>query len=211
VGEEARRQPRFGSFGFNRRGFAMQVSSRSSHRRAARFEEIALVHSGFMLNLARKLTGDESWAEDLYQDTYYKAFKSFHKFSGDAKCRAWLKRIMINTFINMYNRKQKVIFYYLDDSNFDRHQASPANKQPDDDIFDLETILREFVSDEVKKSLMLLPESYRTVVIMYDMLGWSYKEVARKVKAPMGTVKSRLFRGRIALKENLQQYYDEFT
>jgi len=58
-----------------------------------RFEKIALAHSGFMLNLARKLTGNEAHAEDLYQDTYFKAFRSFDKFSGESRCRAWLKKI----------------------------------------------------------------------------------------------------------------------
>jgi RNA polymerase sigma-70 factor (ECF subfamily) len=187
----------------------MQVSSTTSRAGIARFEKIALVHSGFMLNFARKLTGNETHAEDLYQDTYYKAFKSFDKFNGEAKCRAWLKKIMINTFINMYNRKQKVIFCQQDDDAFNQFQATPVKRQPDDDRIDQDSLLKEFVSDEVKRSLMLLPESYRTVVIMYDMLGWSYKEVARKVSAPMGTVKSRLFRGRTALKENLRHYYPD--
>lgn len=160
-----------------------------------------------MLNLARKLTGDISHADDLYQDTYFKAFRSFDSFNGESKCRAWLKKIMINTFINMYNRKQKVIFYYQDDESFNQFRATPTRRQPDCDRLNHDSLLREFVSDEVKRSLMLLPESYRTVVIMYDMLGLTYKEVARKVQAPIGTVKSRLFRGRTALKENLQHYY----
>lgn len=185
----------------------MQASSMTSRRNAARFERIALAHSGFMLNLARKLTGDETHAEDLYQDTYFKAFRSFDKFTGEAKCRAWLKRIMINTFINMYNRKQKVIFYYTADDEFDRFQASPTENEPYYDIPDTDSLLRELVNDEIRRSLMLLPKPYRTVVIMYDMLGFTYNEVARKVKAPLGTVKSRLFRGRNALKVNLQRYY----
>ncbi|UCC80019.1 MAG: sigma-70 family RNA polymerase sigma factor [Candidatus Zixiibacteriota bacterium] len=185
----------------------MQVSSQISGRNIARFERVALAHSGFMLNLARKLTGDRSHADDLYQDTYFKAFRSFDSFNGESKCRAWLKKIMINTFINMYNRKQKVIFCYQDDDSFNQFQAAPSGRQPDCEKVDHDSLLREFVSDEVKRSLMLLPESYRTVVIMYDMLGLTYKEVARKVQAPIGTVKSRLFRGRTALKENLQHYY----
>jgi len=188
----------------------MQVSSQTSRNSSVdRFEKIALAHSGFMLNLARRLTGNEAHAEDLYQDTYFKAFRSFDKFSGESRCRAWLKKIMINTFINMYNRRQKVVFCHQDDEVFSQFPAVPSENQPDCEKFDHDSLLREFVSDEVKKSLMLLPESYRTVVIMYDMLGLSYKEVARKVQAPMGTVKSRLFRGRTALKENLQQYYIE--
>ncbi|UCE65777.1 MAG: sigma-70 family RNA polymerase sigma factor [Candidatus Zixiibacteriota bacterium] len=191
--------------------FAVQVPSRTSQNTIERFEKIALVHSGFMLNLARKLTGNEAHAEDLYQDTYFKAFRSFESFNGESRCRAWLKKIMINTFINMYNRRQKVVFCHKDDEAFNQFPAEPLENQPDCERSDHDSLLRELVSDEVKKSLMLLPESYRTVVIMYDMLGFSYKEVARKVQAPMGTIKSRLFRGRTALKENLQQYYNEFN
>jgi len=186
----------------------MQVTPQTTDRPTAeRFEKIAMVHSAFLLNLARKLTGNEALAEDLFQDTYFKAFRSFDTFNGESRCRAWLKRIMINTFINMYNRKQKVIFYNQTEEEFNQYAAIPDSNQPDCDRIDQDSLLREFVSDEVRSSLMLLPESYRTVVIMYDMLGLSYKEVARKVQAPMGTIKSRLFRGRTALKENLQQYY----
>jgi RNA polymerase sigma-70 factor (ECF subfamily) len=191
-----------------KRGIVMQVSSQTTtHAGVERFEKVAMAHSAFLLNLARKLTGNEALAEDLYQDTYFKAFRSFDTFSGDSRCRAWLKRIMINTFINMYNRKQKVIFYNQTEEEFNQYPAAPKSNQPDCERIDQDELLRKFVSDEVRSSLMLLPESYRTVVIMYDMLGLSYKEVARKVQAPMGTIKSRLFRGRTALKENLQQYY----
>jgi RNA polymerase sigma-70 factor (ECF subfamily) len=188
----------------NKRGFVMRDSSMlADSGMGERFEKLALAHSSFMLNLARKLTRDETGAEDLYQDTLFKAFRSFDSFRGDSLCRAWLKRIMINTYINMYNRKQKITFYSQDDESFDNLPAELPLNHPDPDNLDQDSFLREFVCDEVKRSLMLLPPSHRTVIIMFDMLGLSYSEIARRVRAPMGTVKSRLFRGRVALKQNL--------
>jgi RNA polymerase sigma-70 factor (ECF subfamily) len=186
----------------------MQDSSvTTSDRTGERFERLALPHSAFMLNLARRLTRDETGAEDLYQDTFFRAFRSFDSFRGESLCRAWLKRIMINTYINMYNRKQKVTFYSQDDEIFDQYPALLSASYPDPDNFDQESFLREFVSDEVRKSLMQLPDSHRTVIIMFDMLGLSYREIACRVKAPMGTVKSRLFRGRLTLKRNLLNFF----
>lgn len=186
----------------------MQDSSNSTENRTGeRFERLALPHSAFMLNLARRLTRDETGAEDLYQDTLFKAFRSFDSFRGESLCRAWLKRIMINTYINMYNRKQKITFYSQNDDDFDQYPAVISLSYPDPDDFDQESYLREFVSDEVRKSLMQLPDAHRTVIIMFDMLGLSYREISRRVKAPMGTVKSRLFRGRLALKQNLLNFY----
>ena len=176
-----------------------------------RFEKLALPHSAFMLNLARRLTRDETGAEDLFQDTIYKAYRSFDSFRGDSLCRAWLKRIMINTYINMYNRKQKVVFCSHDDDTFEQFPSVVSIRYPDPDNLDQKSFLREFVSDEVRKSLMQLPETHRTVIIMFDMLGLSYKEISQKVRAPMGTVKSRLFRGRLSLKRNLMNYRTEFN
>lgn len=186
----------------------MQESSKSGKNRTGeRFERLALPHSAFMLNLARRLTRDETGAEDLYQDTFFKAYRSFDSFRGESLCRAWLKRIMINTYINMYNRKQKITFYNQDDDTFDQFPAVISLNYPDPDDFDQESYLRAYVSDEVRKSLMQLPDAHRTVIIMFDMLGLSYREISRRVKAPMGTIKSRLFRGRLALKQNLLNIY----
>ncbi len=175
-----------------------------------RFEELALVHSGFMLNFARRLTRNETHAEDLFQDTYFKAYKSFETFDGGPRCRAWLKRIMINTYINTYNRKQKIIFYNQLDDLLEQVPARASKIGPDVYKLDQDSILRNYVSDEVRKSLMLLPNSSRTVVIFYDMLGLTYKEIARKIKVPMGTIKSRLFRGRAALRGILRGPYSNY-
>lgn len=177
---------------------------------SSRFEELAMTHTDFMLNYARKLTGNKTHADDLFQDTYFKAFKSFGAFDGGAQCRAWLKRIMINTYINSYNRKRKILFLNHFDDSIGQVPANPFKIGPGVYELDQDSILRNYVSDEIKQSLMLLPGSYRIAVILYDMLGLTYKEIAVKTKVPIGTIKSRLFRGRAALRGSLKQSFSSY-
>ncbi len=175
-----------------------------------RFDKLAMAHKDFMLNYARKLTGNKTHADDLFQDTYFKAFKSFRAFDGGAQCRAWLKKIMINTYINSYNRKRKILFLSHFDDSIGQVPANPFKIEPGVYELDQDSILRNYVSDEIKQSLMLLPSSYRRAVILYDMLGLTYKEIAVKTKVPIGTIKSRLFRGRAALRGSLNQSFSSY-
>jgi len=170
---------------------------------ADRFSRQALAHSDFLMRLARKLTGDNATAEDLFQDTYLKAFKSFDSFEGESRCRAWLKRIMLNTYINMYNRKQKITFYQRDNSELSELPGRTPDNIPQNVDLNEDNILRNFVCDRIRNSLLLLPDEYRLAIILYDMLGISYKEISETLGLPIGTVKSRLFRGRKFLKHNL--------
>lgn len=168
-----------------------------------RFSRQAMVHRESLLHLARKLTGDYSTAEDLTQDTFLKAFRAFDRFDGDTRCRAWLKKIMLNTYINMYNRKQKVLFFNRDNGELSEFPGRREDDYPHGDELNEEKILRNFVCDEIRFSLLSLPPEYRETVILYDMLGYPYREIADMLSLPIGTVKSRLFRGRKTLKESL--------
>ena len=155
------------------------------------------------MRLARKLTGDTTSAEDLFQDTYLKAYKAFDTFEGASRCKAWLKKIMINTYINMYHRRRKVVFHQRDNEEMARYPDIPAQKLPEREELNEDRILRNFVCDEIRNSLLLLPDGYRITIILCDMLGLQYKEISEILKLPIGTVKSRLYRGRQNLRENL--------
>lgn len=166
-----------------------------------------MVHRESLLHLAKKLTGDYSSAEDLTQDTFLKAFRAFDRFDGDTRCRAWLKKIMLNTYINMYNRKQKVHFFNRDNGELSEFPGRHEEDYPQGYELNEETILRNFVCDEIRFSLLSLPPEYRETVILYDMLGYPYKEIADMLSLPIGTVKSRLFRGRKTLRKSLKESF----
>jgi RNA polymerase sigma-70 factor (ECF subfamily) len=156
------------------------------------------------MRLARKLTGDRASAEDLFQDTYLKAFRAFDNFNGEFRCRAWLKKIMLNTYINMYHRRRKVVFFQSDMGELSQFPDSESDGLPHMEDVDEDRILRNFVCDEVRDSLLSLPEEYRITVILYDMLNIPYKEISSILSLPVGTVKSRLYRGRRSLRKSIQ-------
>lgn len=167
------------------------------------FARHALAHTEFLMRLAVKLTGDATSAEDLFQDTYLKAYRAFDTFDGASRCKAWLKRIMINTYINMYHRRRKLIFHQQDNEEISQYPDMPAQKLPECEELNEDSILHNFVCDEIRNSLLLLPDGYRITIILCDMLGLQYKEISEILELPIGTVKSRLYRGRKTLREHL--------
>jgi len=184
-------------------GNAKKTLQRARRHQDDQFDRLALAHRGFLMRLAKKLTGDTTSAEDLFQDTYLKAYKAFDTFEGASRCKAWLKRIMINTYINMYHRRRKVIFHQRDNKEMAQYPDIPVQKLPEREELNEDRILRNFVCDEIRNSLLLLPDGYRVTIILYDMLGFQYKEISEILKLPIGTVKSRLNRGRKTLREKL--------
>jgi RNA polymerase sigma-70 factor (ECF subfamily) len=183
----------------------LRGSVKNVTRKHEQFERLAMPHRAHLFDLAKRLTGNETHAEDLLQDTYLKALLAFDSFDGSSKCKAWLKKIMTNTFINIYNRKKKVVFYLREDDELSNFAEKPVKKFPHKERIAQDTLLKNFVSDEVRKSLLSLSEEYRQTIILYDMLGFAYKEIADILSTPIGTVKSRLFRGRQLLKESLSK------
>lgn len=170
------------------------------------FEQEVMPHVHTLFGAALRLTRSPSEAEDLVQETYLKAFKSFEQFEIGTNCKAWLFRILTNTFINKYRRrvKEKEIldaeFRMANNKLGDILEGFGKGTTPESDLVD------RFLSDEVLKALEKVPMDFRLVVVLSDIYGYSYKEIAHKVQIPIGTVMSRLFRGRRLLQDQLFDY-----
>lgn len=168
------------------------------------FEEEAIPHMKILFNYALRMTGDQLEADDLVQDTYMRAFRFFHKFEKGTNCKAWLFRIMKNCYINKYrkNKKEPSKVDYEDVQNF---YDSIRDELVDPN--DLEhKVFSNLLDDDVMNALNSLQDDYKTVVILCDLEGLSYEEIAEFLDVPIGTVRSRLHRGRKILQRKLYDY-----
>jgi len=150
------------------------------------------------------MSGNAEEADDLLQDTYLRAFKFFHKFEKGTNCRAWLFKIMKNCYINKYRkaRKEPPKVDYEDVQNFyDSIRAEVID--PNDLEF---KVFSNLLDDDVMNALNSLQDDYKTVVILCDLEGLSYEEIAEFLDVPIGTVRSRLHRGRKILQRKLTDY-----
>jgi len=176
----------------------------SLKKRHLDFEREALPHMDALYNFALRMTGDPDEANDLLQETYLKAYRFFDKFEQGTNCKAWLFRIMKNSFINIYRRtsKEPAKVDYNDVEEF-YHSIRAESTDPND----LEQkIFSNILDDDVSTALEALPEEFRTVVILCDIEGFTYEEIADFVECPIGTVRSRLHRGRKMLRTRLYDY-----
>ncbi len=168
----------------------------------------AVPHLDSLYATARRLTGSESDAEDLVQETMLKAFRYFDKYEQGTNCKAWLFKIMTNAFINRYRKKQ-TRKEYLDDEqgrSIEERAAAPERNLLFVNFGDQEEMFTSLFSDEVKRALDNLPEDYRMVVLLADLQDFAYKEIAEIMDIPIGTVMSRLYRGRKMLQAKLARY-----
>jgi RNA polymerase sigma-70 factor, ECF subfamily len=177
--------------------------NRSEDPRLAGFEETALPYLDELYATGLRYTKNEKDAEDLVQETYIKAYTNWHRFEQGTNCRAWLFTILTNTFINKYRRKKK-----------EREILHPDNMRPIEENFfsrdrtefyhspEQETLSKSF-SPEIQRALSSLSEEFRMVVVLADLNDFSYKEIAHILDCPVGTVMSRLFRGRKMMREML--------
>jgi len=170
------------------------------------FEQEALRHIDLLYNSAVQMTGNQADAEDLVQETFVKAFKFFHKFRTGTNCKAWLFKIMRNTFINSFRKKakepSKVSFEEVEKFYPDQE---PKYELPIDES-DQEHMFDELLEDDVKQALDALPLEFRMSVILSDIEGFSYQEIARIMECPIGTVRSRLSRARKMLQKRLHNF-----
>jgi RNA polymerase sigma-70 factor (ECF subfamily) len=173
-------------------------------KRKEEFEKEALPHMKLLYNYALRMSGNAEEADDLLQDTYLRAFKFFHKFEKGTNCRAWLFKIMKNCYINKYRkaRKEPPKVDYEDVQNFyDSIRAEVTD--PNDLEF---KVFSNLLDDDVMNALNSLQDDYKTVVILCDLEGLSYEEIAEFLDVPIGTVRSRLHRGRRILQRKLADY-----
>ena len=161
-------------------------------------------HLNSLKNYARKMTNDMEESEDLVQDTLFKAFKYIHSFKKGSNSKAWLFRIMINSFINNYRKKINRPFKveFDDEQNFYENIKSEEVRiqHYQQDSFN------NILDDEIIKALSSLPDDFRTTVFLSDVEGYSYEEISDFVDCPVGTVRSRLHRTRKILYAILYEY-----
>lgn len=168
------------------------------------FEQQAVPHTGILYNYAVRMTGNTGDAEDLLQDTFMKAYRFWDKFEQGTNMRAWLFRIMKNTYINLYRKEVKE----PDKIDYDHIQNYYNSMRADiSDPNDLQVqLFGHLLDDEVTSALESLPDDFRTIVILSDIEELTYEEIAVFVQCPVGTVRSRLHRGRKLLHDALFDY-----
>lgn len=175
------------------------------------FSVDAMQYAPQLFSTALRMTRNRADAEDLMQETFTKAWRSFDSYQQGTNLRAWLFRILTNTYINKYNSQlRKPIETELDEVEelylfkrlgaFDQSQLSQSAE---------DQMLEMFTDDEVKNAIEELPESFRIPLLMSDVEGFSYKEIAEILEVPIGTVMSRLHRGRKAMQKMLYEYAKE--
>lgn len=184
------------------------MASGPPHRRKQEFEDVALPHMDALFNLAMNLTRNRKDAEDLVQEAYLRAFRFFDSYRAGTQIKAWLFRILRNAFINRYRaakiRPDEVDFAKIEEGYEkavdERYLGSRRERSPE------QAVLDGVLDEQVQQAIDRLPEEYRTVVILALVEDLSYKEISTALSIPLGTVMSRLHRGRKALQADLLEY-----
>lgn len=177
---------------------------RAETKKQQDFNEEIIPLLDVLFNFALKLTGNPSDAEDLVQDSIVKAYRFFGSYERGTNAKAWVFRILKNSFINNYrrtaNRPQEVDYNEVE-SYYESIRAERT------ETTDLERLMfNELMDDDLSRALHKLPEDFRTVVLLCDVENYTYEEIANMLDVPIGTIRSRLHRGRNLLKTELMEY-----
>jgi RNA polymerase sigma-70 factor (ECF subfamily) len=185
----------------------MVVSAMSIRKERAQFEEAVLPHLDALYGSAYRLTRNAGDAEDLVQDALLRAYRFWASFQEGSNCKAWLFKILTNTFINSYKRKKR---------SKEILNAAIAEQESTDGVLihaqalnqrtPAELLVEQSLSEDVERALAAIPADFRVAVVLCDVEGFSYKEIAEIIECPVGTVMSRLHRGRRLLHKELQDY-----
>ena len=173
-------------------------------KKVREFEDVALVHLDLLYNSALQMTKNPEDAEDLVQETFVRAFRFFDKFEKGTNCKAWLFKIMRNNFINRYRKKAKEPTK-VDFSEVENTYSGDIKEEllSEHGMRSAEKVFETMVEDDVKNAMDSLPEEFRAAIILSDLEGFSYQEIAEALDCPIGTVRSRISRGRKYLQKKL--------
>ena len=188
---------------------ADDMSTETPAERAVRFEADAMPFLDQLYSAALRTTRNPADAEDLVQETFTKAFAAFHQYKHGTNLKAWLYRILTNTYINSYRKKQRQPLQ-SDASEVEDYQLARAESHTSKGLRSAETEALDHLPDsDVKRALQEIPEDFRLAVYLADVEGFAYKEIAEIMDTPIGTVMSRLHRGRHQLRALLSDYARE--
>ena len=192
-----------------REGGSRTPTAETRAERDARFERDALPYIDQLYPAALRMTRNPADAEDLVQETFVKAYSAFHQFAEGTTLKAWLYRILTNTYINSYRKRQRQPQQYPTDQVQD-WQLYSAEEHTSSGLRSAEIEALDHLPDsDIKEALQQLPEDFRLAVYLADVEGFAYKEIAEIMGTPVGTVMSRLHRGRSQLRSLLSDYARE--
>jgi RNA polymerase sigma-70 factor, ECF subfamily len=181
----------------------LKVNGEKTSVRHRRFEKEMMPYMDQLLNYAAYLSGDREQASDLLQDTYMKAYRFFDKFETGTNAKAWLYRIMKNTYINEYRRTHRLPEIVEYDEQISPYQMSAQGREDNDLRNMLDT---QMFDDDIAGALAGLPEKFKSVIVLRDLEEMPYEEIAEVLEIPIGTVRSRLHRARALLFDTLKNY-----
>ncbi|HHU82217.1 MAG TPA: sigma-70 family RNA polymerase sigma factor [Firmicutes bacterium] len=183
--------------------------TRSPSDRWGDFEEQVKIYEKPLYHFAYRLTGDINDAQDLLQEGFLKAYRSYHRFQPGTAFDRWMFQIIYRLFVDNYRKKRRRPFISSLDEPHPHLEQAKTTDVPDYSNIPEDSALRQELGRTIQEALMLIPENFRVAVILCDIQGLSYEEISQVLGCSLGTVRSRIHRGRRLLRELLKPYFRE--